>query len=143
MANLLDRFNKKVIGSYDRISDVTPIVLSSGDFQRVNNINVIITNWNNILLIPLRSYIDDPEFGSELYKYVFEPKDEDTLEGVKNEIEYRLLRFEDRAELVNLEVQFLPGNEKGFNISISVKYEGETADLTVTIDESLYEGVTR
>ena len=65
MANLLDRFKTQVRGSDDRIYDYLPKVSSSGSWTRINDINVIINSWNNILMTPRKTFINDPEYGSD------------------------------------------------------------------------------
>jgi len=137
MANLLDRFNNDVIGSKGKIADYTSIITSRGDFKRVTDIEVIILSWNNILLTPTRSYIDDPEYGCDLYKMVFEPSDETTKERIRSEIEDKLLFYDDRASITDMDINFL-SNRKGFSVAIHVNYKGDKSQLKVIIDENLY-----
>ena len=56
-----------MIGSSEKIRDYIALISSRGDFQRIEDLNVILTSWNNILLTPRRTYILDPEFF--LYAY--------------------------------------------------------------------------
>jgi phage baseplate assembly protein W len=135
MANLLSRFNKEVIGSDQTIYDYIAKITSSGDFKRVKNINVILTSWNNILMTPRRTYIMDPEYGSDLHKVLFEPVDESTVERIKTEVESQLMLYDDRATIEDIEV-LLNSTKKGFTINILVDYEGDTSTLTVKFDDS-------
>lgn len=137
MANLLDRFKKSGVGSAGRIADYLPKVAPYGDFTRITNINTILASWNNILLTPTRTYMHDPEYGTDLIKYIFEPATDATLEKIKKEIEYKLTLYDDRARIDDLEVFFLQ-NKKGFVTNIYVNYEGEQAELSATIDEETY-----
>jgi phage baseplate assembly protein W len=137
MANLLDRFFDQVIGSATKLRDYIAIISSRGDFKRIEDINVILTSWNNILLTPRRTYILDPEFGSDLYKYVFEPVDEDTIEGIRNEVVERLTFYDNRARIVSVDVQIL-SNGKGYNIDIVAEYNGERGSLTVSFDDTTF-----
>jgi len=137
MANRLSRFNKYAIGSKGKISDFTARVAASGDFVRVEDIETILSSWNNILLTPTRSYNFDPEFGSELYKYVFEPADEVTAAAISEEVEFRLSLYDDRAVVNSVDVAFL-SNLKGFTVSIYAEYDGEEASLSAVIDETIY-----
>ena len=137
MANLLDRFKTKVSGSKDRLADFTHVVSSTGDFKRVTNIEVILNSWNNILLTPRRTYTFDPNYGSNLYKYIFEPATDHTVNMIRNEIYNSLRKYDGRASIQSLNITFLR-NGKGFNVEITVDYEGETGDLSATIDESAY-----
>jgi len=137
MANLLDRFNKEVVGSKGRIADYLSKISSKGDFERATNINVILASWNNILLTPKRSYVWDPEYGSDLYKMVFEPADAETSNMIRDEVINSLQEYDDRAEITGVDVTFL-SNLKGFNITVNVNYLGEKSDLTLTIDENTF-----
>ncbi len=135
MANLLDKFNKYVAGSRVIDADYNAFISPSGDFTRTKGIKTILQSWNNILLTPVGSYDHDPEYGSLLYTYIFEPADAQTQESIKDEIKNSIFRFDDRATILNIDVKFLPG-KKGFNVVIEVSYEGEKADLSLTITET-------
>ena len=79
MANLIDKFKKNVVGSGNKIADYTCKLSSSGEFKRISDLEAILNSWNNILLTPKRTYDHDPEYGSDLYKFVFEPSDEQVI----------------------------------------------------------------
>lgn len=135
MGNLLSRFNKEVIGSDDRIYDYLPKITSTGDFKRVRDIDVIITSWNNILVTPRRTYIFDPEYGSDLHKLIFEPVDDTTVDRIKTEVVTRIRTYDDRATIEETEV-LLNSNRKGFTVNLFVEYEGETGTLSVSFDDT-------
>jgi len=137
MANILDRFNISVVGSDDKISDYTSSIDPSGDFRLVVGLEALLLSWNNILLTATRTYSHDPEFGSDLYKLVFDPADNYTASKIKEEVIDKLQRYDDRARILNVDVRFL-NNKKGFAVTIDVDYRGEISQLGVTIDESLY-----
>jgi len=137
VANLLDRYNKTVVGSNEKDADYQSKIVTSGDFKRVENIEAILSSWSNILITPKRTYQYDPEFGSDLYKLVFEPADDSTEEEIKEEVIEALRTYDSRATIQNVNVSFLVGR-KGFNISVEVDYEGEETELQVVIDESVY-----
>lgn len=135
--SLFDKFSKNVVGSSGKIIDYTSKILSTGDFARVTDIEVILTSWNTILLTPRRSYQWDPEFGSDLHKMVFEPADSETASKIRDEVVSRLQANDDRAMITNVDVSFLK-NLKGFNLILNVSYMGEQSELQLTIDESLF-----
>ena len=137
MANILDRFNKDVVGSRGRISDYEAIISSKGDFRRNTDIETILNSWNNILLTPTRSYVDDPEYGCDLYKMIFEPADSITEDKIRAEIEDKLQFYDDRAYITDIDIDFLT-NKKGFSVSVYVSYDGNKNELSVVIDENLY-----
>ncbi len=137
MANLLDRFNETVAGSNSKLADYTSKVAAKGDFKRIKDIEVLINSWNNILITPRRTYMFDPEYGSNLYKMVFEPADETTVDKVIDEVTSNLLRYDDRASIEGVDVTFFK-NKKGFSVGVDVGFQGETGQLAVVIDESIY-----
>jgi len=137
LANLLDRFKRAGVGSAGRIADFLPKVAPYGDFTRTTDLNTILASWNNILLTPTRTYTHDPEYGTNLIRYIFEPATTETLNKIKREVEYKLTTYDDRATITNIEVFFLQ-NKKGFVINIYVDYEGERAELSASIDEETY-----
>jgi phage baseplate assembly protein W len=137
MANLLDRFTTQVRGSENRIYDYLPKITAKGDFKRIVDLNVIINSWTNILMTPRRTYINDPEYGSDLHLQVFEPADAISVERIETEILDRLRIYDDRATIVNLQVTELL-NKKGFTFDMTVNYEGEKEDISISFDDSTY-----
>lgn len=137
MANLLSRFNETVAGSNSKLADYTSKVAARGDFKRIADIEVLVNSWNNILITPRRTYQFDPDYGSDLYKMIFEPADEVTVDKVVDEVTNNLLRYDDRASIENVRVTFFQ-NRKGFSVAVDVLYEGETGQLEVVIDDSIY-----
>ena len=133
MSNLLDRFQKHIIGSDGKFADYTSTISPKGDFKRISDLEVILNSWKNILITPLRTVDHDPDYGSELYKYVFHQADEDTVEAVKNEVEYRLMSIDSRATITNIVVEFFR-NMKGIAITVECEYEGETGEVKTVID---------
>ncbi len=137
MANLLDRFQSQVIGSETLLRDYLSVIASTGDFKRISDLNVILNSWNNILLTPRGTYLHDPEFGSDLYKYVFEPSDQDSVEGIKREVVDRLMLYDDRATIDDVDVQISIDGKK-INISVYVSYQGEKGQLDVKFDDTTF-----
>lgn len=135
MANLLDRFRQHVIGSEVTIHDYLAKITSSGDFKRIRDIDVIINSWNNILLTPRRTYLQDPEYGSDLYLMVFEPVDDTTVERIKEEVQGRISYYDNRATITDITISLM-SNGKGFTVDILAEYEGEEASLSVKFDDS-------
>lgn len=140
MANLLDRFRKDVIGSQEVDADYLPKIGSSGDFERIKNLDAIINSWNNILLTPRRSYPYDPLYGSDLYKLIFDPVDEETAERIEDEVVNALQFYDNRADIESSNITFLR-NGKGFTIDIIVNYKGKKGSLSVTISEQAFSGL--
>jgi len=138
LANILDRFKFTSVGSAGRILDYNSILSSNGDFTKLFDIDAIINSWRNILSTPKGSYDHDPEFGSNLYLFVFEPADVKTKEAINNDIIQALSTYDNRANISSIDTTFLR-NMKGFNVSIYVDYEGDTSNLNINIDENTYQ----
>ena len=135
MASLLDQFQKQVAGRLASIEDVLPIISSTGNFLKNQEIDTIINSWRNILLTKKGSYMHDPNYGSEIYKYLYENADENTAEDIKNEILVTLMKYDNRATINNIEVIFLL-NRKGFAFNITATYQGEIGNVNVILDEN-------
>lgn len=138
MANILDKFNYSSVGSSGRILDYNSKLSSKGDFTKIFDIDAIITSWRNILVTPRGSMDHDPEFGSNLFLFLFEPADKSTKDAIKNDIIQSLSTYDDRARISELDISFLR-NKKGFNINIVVDFEGNSSNLTLSIDENEYQ----
>ena len=135
MANLLKRFSKQVVGTDGNIYDYLAKITASGDFKRVEDLSTIISSWNNIILTPKRTYLHDPEYGSNLHKLVFEPADDATVEMIKTELTDTILYYDDRATIEDIEV-VLATNGKGYHLNIYINYEGASGTLSVSFDDS-------
>lgn len=141
MANLLDKFKKSVIGSKFKIADYTCKLTPSGDFRRITQLEAILNSWNNILLTPKRTYDHDPEYGSDLYKFIFEPSDIQTMEAIRNEIKTSLEIYDNRAAPSKIDVKFLR-EKKGFSVDVFVEYEDQEGQLSAIIDDTTYFNLT-
>lgn len=135
MANILERFTNEVRGSDVQPHDFIPYISSIGDFKRIRDIDVILNSWNNILLTPLGSYIADPNFGSNLYRLIFEPADSGTVEAIKTEVQTRIENYDTRGEILNITVVLLP-NGKGYNVNLECGFEGERGEISIKFDDS-------
>ena len=103
--------------------------------QTIQDVRVDVTTWNNILMTPRRTYIFDPDYGSDLHKIIFDPVDDSTVERIKTEVETRIRNYDDRATIEEIEV-LLNSNGKGYTVNLFVEYEGETGTLSVKFDDS-------
>ena len=138
MANILDKFNYTSVGSSGRIIDYNSKISPKGDFSKIFDLDAIITSWKNILITPKGSMDHDPEFGSNLYLFLFEPSDTNTSEAIKNDIVQSLATYDNRARIEKINVVFFK-NKKGFNVNIIVDYNGSNTSLAVPIDENTYQ----
>ena len=93
------QFDQNIAGNESQIFDYDPYIGNRGDFRKTNDINVVIRSIRTLLMTPLGHYPFDPEYGSLLYKQLFEPFDEVTLEKIDFEIRDRIAQYEDRCKV--------------------------------------------
>ena len=70
---------------------------------------------------------------------IFQPVNDQTIEEIKNEIEYRIERYDNRASIDDIEVRLI-SNKKGFEIDIAIDYEGDRGTLSIRFDGSTLAG---
>jgi len=103
--------NDKVLG-YDR-------KIVQNDFKQLYGKEVVLQCANSILSTPRGARLKDCSFGSELYKYVYSPSDEETAQAIREEI---VRSFEEQDE--RLKVKFVNvlfhGANKGFTVNVSL-----------------------
>lgn len=133
--SFLDRFktNKTTVVN-EEYTDFTAVISSSGDFTKITNIDVILQSIYVILITPKKSYPDDPNFGSDLYKCVFDQDDEYTMERIKSEINNSIGNYDDRIKITKIDISFFT-NKKGFKVDVYINYEGVSTSITVKFGE--------
>lgn len=137
MPSYIGKFKKFVIGSEGRISDYIPKIVAKGDFKRIDDLQVILNSWNNMLMTPKGSYLLDPDYGSDIYKYVFEPADSNTVEGIQRETVGVISLYDNRARIVDVSVARLK-DRKGYAINITAEYKGVVGATTVAFDDTTF-----
>ena len=136
MRSLVSKFIKNTVGSKHQDTDYKPVISPSGDFTKTIGLETILNSYNTILQIPTRTYFFDPAFGCDIFKRVFDPSDQITLDLTKDEIENQLFGNDDRARLENIDIKFLK-NKKGLVANIYVSYKGERGNVKATVDETM------
>lgn len=79
----------------------------------------------HVIFTPKGQRIRNPEFGTDLIKYIFSPSDGESWEGVKNEITTSVQRFVPNVVLNDIRV---------------VQSEDERSEIFVRMDYSVKEG---
>lgn len=125
------------------IVDVVPICNSvNGDFKEVQGLEAIIRSIINVLLIPRRTYPFDPDFGSVLFNYIFEPLDDITLESLENELNMILSNEEDRCKFnISFDKNF-GVKDKKINVIVSINYKDQKKKVRVPISEDYLKTIT-
>ena len=134
MVNFLDRFQKSVIGTTEKLQDYIDVIAPTGDFLKITGTDVIVNSWLKILLTPTRSEDHDPEYGCDIYKKVWEPQDDTTMDEIRSEISSKLKFYDNRGNIKTISVQYL-ANGKGFVVNIVAEFNNESGNVSITINE--------
>jgi phage baseplate assembly protein W len=132
MTSLVSKFIKTTVGSKNQDTDYKPVINSSGDFTKTIGLETILNSLNTILQIPTRTYLFDPPFGCDIFKRVFDPTDQITLDLLKDEIENQLFGNDDRARVDSIDIKFLR-NKKTFFSYCSMKRRRNPRNETTCI----------
>lgn len=83
----------------------------------------------HVILTPKRSRLRNPEFGTNLIKFIFDPNDEMTWDAVKDEAIEAVSKFVSNVELNDISVIFSETNSNTvyLDMSYTVK-KGETEE---------------
>jgi len=135
MANPLSRFHLSSRNRTVEIEyiDYVPKLNNTYDYTKIENIDVIINSWNNILLTPRGTYDHDPNYGSGLFDLIYEPIDNETAGLIKDEIISSVYYYDNRASINDINIKFMKGvsAKKGYNVKIDVEYRGEIKQMSL------------
>lgn len=105
-------FETKAVASNKITRDILPLLDVNGDFTEVRGKNAIATQIRNLLMTPLGLYPFDPEYGTLLYKQLFEPIDKTTEQQIYYEVRDRVLKYIDGIEVLSVNLQWDPPRKK-------------------------------
>lgn len=125
-------FQKQIAGKVKEIYDYMPTIDGTGDLTRVSGINVLINSLRNLLLTPLGYYPFDPEYGSLLYKKLFEPSDEVTAQEIEYEVKDRVVRYDSRIKVEKVQLTW-SGDKKTAQVDVIIKRNGITGKLSALL----------
>ena len=80
----------------------------------------------HVIFTPKGQKLRDPEFGTDLIKFIFEPNDNVTWEGIKNEVSTIVSKYLKGVMLKNIEV---------------MQNENDFSEIYVRIDYSVSNGI--
>lgn len=109
--NLEKKFETKEVGTADLIRDIVPIIDANGDFKVVEGKDAIIAQVRNLLMTPLGSYPFDPEYGSLLYKQLFELMTKATEEQIYYEVSDRIEKYIDGVRVDSVSIDWREKNK--------------------------------
>jgi phage baseplate assembly protein W len=101
-------YQNEIEGKYNQIYDYEPVIDSTGDLKRISGIDVAILAIRTLLLTPLGHYPFDPEYGSLLFKKLFEMSDAISQEEIEYEVRERIRMYEDRVSVTQVTTNFTP-----------------------------------
>jgi len=130
MSNEYKKFETKRIATYNIAKDIYPVIDQNGDWKEVTGKDAIITSIRNLLMTPLGQYPFDPNYGSLLYKKLFEMADSVTEEEIKYEVKDRIERFESRVKVSNVNIQM---SNKTATVDVVLSIQGEQNKTPLSI----------
>lgn len=133
--NKTSEFYENVPGSNYQLKDIDSSINGYGDLTELFDIDVIVNSINKILRINQGTYIDDPQFGLGLEKYLFEPSDRITQEAITQDVRRAIASYEKRARIA-VDVAFY-SDMKGFEIKIYIEKDGIKKETRVKVTENL------
>lgn len=81
----------------------------------------------HVIFTPKRQRLRKPEFGTDLIKYIFEPNDSISWNGIKKEIKESVLRWVDGVIINDIEVL---SSEDGVEVYVRIDYEVRQGNLS-------------
>ena len=127
-------FQNTISGKVNEIYDFAPIIDETGSLQLLSGINVVINSIRNLLMTPLGFYPFDPEYGSLLYKQLFEMSDEQTLNQINYEVSARVKRYDDRVIIDSVDVKF-SSDKKTAVVNVYINRDGLTGTVNMTLND--------
>ena len=138
--NSIDEFFSRVPGSKTDLKSMENFISNQGDFTQIKNIDVILRSLMNLIMTVKGTYLFDPEYGTNIVKYIFEPVDEITKDSILQDISASVSRYEGRSSST-FDIKFLKGDIKGFVLDVNVSYQGEKKEISIRVDESLLKSI--
>jgi len=136
-------FQTNEVGNSGLSKDIYPIIDSNGDWRVLTGKDAIICSIRNLLMTPLGKYPFDPNYGSLLYKQLFEPQDDQTSDNIKYEVKDRVEQFENRVTVDEVIVNMKDKTAR-VDVVFTIKDEVNKTKLSIEMKElnsgMLYEG---
>ena len=113
-----------------------PITIKSGDgslFDTSDNlVGCVTSEMMHVLFTPKGQRLRDPEFGTNLIQFIFNPSDSQTWGDVKSEVTSAVSRYVPDCNVKDVEIaESDDGRELYAKIKYSVKQYGEYSDYQV------------
>ena len=112
-------FDTRTVGTSNLARDILPVLDHSGDFTEIRGKDVIASQIRNLLMTPLGLYPFDPEYGTLLYKQLFEPMDNTTEKQIYYEVRERVLKYVDGVDVLSVNLEW---DKKHKSCTVDVYY---------------------
>lgn len=107
------------MSAYVIYRDVNTLTNVTLDSELVDNEKAIKNSLYNILTTPLGSRYREPEYGSRLQHFLYEPTDRDTAFQLEALLVQAIERWEPRIQIVRPQTKVVPIRSGGFDITIT------------------------
>lgn len=89
----------------------------------------------HVIFTPKGQKLRDPNFGTNLIKFIFNPKDSSTINDIKNEISSQILKYVPEVEFKDIRIYETETDEHGVIVSVDygVKNGNKTEITTVSV----------
>ena len=106
------------------------------DIGLIANNQAVIESVKNILMTEPGQYIMDPEFGTPLYHFRFEPIDDLTSTRIEMSIIESLGKYESRIDNIEVSVQADPDqNTYIIEVFFTIHYSNDVQSIKLTLDK--------
>ena len=126
-------FQDKISGKVNEVYDIAPVIDETGNFKSISGIDVLINSVRTLLMTPLGHYPFDPEYGSLLYKKLFEMADNQTLKEIRFEVESRVRRYDARIKIDSVAVNY-SNDKKTAIVSVIINRNGVTGKVSAVLN---------
>lgn len=133
MPNNYHFFQDQIAGKVNELYDYSPFFDETGNFKRVVGIDVLIQSLRTLLMTPLGHYPFDPEYGSLLYKKLFEMADNQTIEEITYEVKQRVERYDRRIKVSSVEVKY-SSDKKTVVVDAIIDRDGVTGKVSTLLN---------
>ena len=112
------------------------VIADYGDFKEIFDIDVMLDALEKIFSIMIETYPFDPEFGSNLFRFIYEPFDDANIENIQSDVRNVMMEHIPGLSLKNLKVYI--ANDKSYVIELFVEFQGIKRKAKFLIDKRGY-----
>ncbi|MCK9597028.1 GPW/gp25 family protein [Candidatus Pacearchaeota archaeon] len=112
------------------------IIADNGDYQEIFDIDVMLDSLEKIFSIMLETYPFDPEFGSNLFRYLHEPFDDINRENIEYDVRNVMAEHIPGLKIKDLKIR--AGNDKSFILDIIVEFQGMSRNAKFLVGKKGY-----